>query len=824
MRKIPFYILSSLLVLFTACEYNEEHFPELDELTRPVDLKMFDYELTEADYAAIAGYAANKSLAAADGVASELENLKTTQQFSSSLPASKYVPAFMAANWATADNNSAVKLTYNWVDVRPEYLSELASADIYKVSNADYEEVWYGEAIHYFTPSKPLSRNANSILKAAFPESEEGDLKVVGYNYSDTEPADYVDPVVTSVNEDFSNAVVNQPVDLNGWINFAEVGSRKWEGKSFSGNFYTQITAHGSGEEIVAWLISPEINLADALSPMFSFDVKLGYYNADVMQILISEDFRSGNPSEASWKDVTHHFSWYGLPGGYTDMYVAGLMDLAGYKQNTFRVAFRYTGDASDANNLKTTTYQIDNVQIGAETTVVSESLSDFADAFSVGLGNWTLASVQGGNNWAEGTFNQQKYMGNTAFGKVGEQEGWLVSPSVTIPAGVTSHLLVDLVERFHNSDCLSVLVSEDYVDDVTTATWVDVSDEFKRPVYTGTTSPTSAYGAASLNSFKGKDVHIAFKYVGNADNSRTTTYQIYDVSIASYTRSVPETVAGLKSVSAVDANNYAIYTLSSGAWQPYNEAVILNGSDYTEMGFSFFSSTNKPEDYLPNYLKKSFPYALDGAVKTVVYLYGNGSTLAADEYVFESGVWTKNLMTEVVTDQFVKKSGNWFWDPSMVINLAPVRNDPFIMTYYQAAADWIWEHIDKAELGATNKGEGYVSSYGNNEYYAGTSAYYNNIDMRAQAARNQYPAGYEGKSDAEVVAMMMERLGVVMGEVLSILHADVRPIEGVEITFTLNVAIYMGTTVSDVTHTLVYNVVGPGEFELVSGPEPIAN
>jgi hypothetical protein len=381
--------------------------------------------------------------------------------------------------------------------------------------------------------------------------------------------------------------------------------------------------------------------------------------------------------------------------------------------------------------------------------------------------------------------------------------------------------LLIDLVERYYNSDCLSVLVSEDYINDVTTATWVDISDEFKRPVYTGSTSPTSAYGAASLNSFKGKDVYIAFKYVGNSADSRTTTYQIYDVSINTYTRPVPETVSSLKSTSAIDANNYAIYTLNDGAWAPYEEAEILNGSDYSEMGFSFFSSTNKPEDYLPNYLKKTLPYALEGAVQAVVYLYGDGSTIAADEYVLESGVWTKNLMAEVVTDQFVKTNGTWLWNPSVVINLSPIRNDPFIMRYYQAAADWVWENIDKP-AGATAKGDGYVSKYGNNEYYAGTSAYYNNVDMRPAKALEQNPVAYADLSDEEITALMMERLAEVMGEVLSQLHADAAPIEGVDITYTVNVGVYVDKTITDVTHTIVYKVVGNGEFELVSGPEPI--
>jgi hypothetical protein len=273
--------------------------------------------------------------------------------------------------------------------------------------------------------------------------------------------------------------------------------------------------------------------------------------------------------------------------------------------------------------------------------------------------------------------------------------------------------------------------------------------------------------------------------------------------------------------VNPYTTGNFALLNFEGGDWEPYTDALILSKADFSEMGVDFFSSSNEPEDYVPNYLKKTLPYALEGAVQAVVYLYGDDSSLAADEYVLESGVWTKNLMAEVVTDQFVKTNGTWLWNPSVVINLSPIRNDPFIMSYYQAAADWVWENIDQP-AGATAKGDGYVSGFGNNEYYAGTSAYYNNVDMRPLSAKNQNPAAYGNLSDEEITALMMERLAEVMGEVLSQLHADAAPIEGVDITYTVNVGIYTGDIINDVTHTIVYKVVGLGEFELVSGPEPI--
>jgi hypothetical protein len=756
-------------------------------------------------------------LAEADGVSAELENLKSSQSFSETLTAARYLPAYLADLWPTLDNASTVRVTYNFQSEYPAHLTELADVEVYEVTAEDYETIWNDQAFYYLTPNKSLARNVNGILNGAFPDAEDGYITAIGYNYSDEEPADYVDPVVTSVNEDFSSVVNYEPVDLSGWINYAEVGEELWEGRSYSGNTYPQFSAFGAGGEAIGWLISPEINLADATSPTLSFDVNLGYFNAYLMQVLISEDYNEGDPTAATWTDVTHQFAIYSVPSGYTNLYVAGLYDMSDYQENTFRVAFRYAGDANDD---KTTTYQVDNVQIGDETTV--EETVVYSENFTNGLDNWSNIAVQGTKEWSVSSYSEEYRAVYSAYGTTGEQEGWLVSPSIAVPATGASQLQVDMAVGYYNADCLSVLVSEDFAGDVTTATWTDVTGEFSFPVSPSGYSDVLSVGAATLNAYKNKEVYVAFKYVGNADDSRTTTYQIYDVNVKSFTRSVPDAAPGLKSASAVVANNYALYTFNGTAWEPYSSAVILNGSDYSAMGISNFSSSNKTEDYLPNYLSVHFPYALEEDVQTVAYFYGSRTDLSAEDYVFSNGAWTKADRKEVVTDQFVKTNGSWIWNPSMVINLGPVRNDPVIMSYYQAAADWVWENIDQAELGATEKGDGYVSSYGNNEYYAGTSAYYNNIDMRAQAARNQYPAGYEGLADDEVVALMMERLGVVMGEVLSVLHSDVQPIEGVDGTITVKVAIYLGTNVSDVTHSIVYKVVGPGEFELVSGPDLI--
>ena len=53
---------------------------------------------------------------------------------------------------------------------------------------------------------------------------------------------------------------------------------------------------------------------------------------------------------------------------------------------------------------------------------------------------------------------------------------------------------------------------------------------------------------------------------------------------------------------------------------------------------------------------------------------------------------------------------------------------------YYQTCVDWVKAQIDD-KTGAT-----YVTSYGNNEYYSGTSAYQGNVDLRAASTARSMP------------------------------------------------------------------------------------
>lgn len=419
------------------------------------------------------------------------------------------------------------------------------------------------------------------------------------------------------------------------------------------------------------------------------------------------------------------------------------------------------------------------------------------------------------GAAWSAKEYDDNKYIQFSANGK-GECEAWLVTPSIKIEDD-KKKIGFDVCVGYWNTDCLSVLISSDFDrKDVSKATWTDITSSFTIP-----REPTNGYGKFTsagqyqLKDYAGKDVCIAFKYVGDGKNKKSTTYQIDNVIVGN---DIPVLVK--------TEPLYAFYEMTAKGWYlvSNSDIFVLTPADYTAMGapgknFNF-SSSIPAEEYLPNYLAKNIAYPLDGDEKLVVYKYYNGSAVKAycDSYLYssEKARWAKNSYMTTMTEQYVRSNGKWNFDPSVVIALPPTKSNATTVLYMQAVTDWVWENIDKKLLGAVKKGDGYVTSFGNNEYYTGCSAYYGNVDMRVAKAKEQYAKGYEGMSDDAIYDAMCQHLIEVMGPVLGILNPDATPINGVDVTYTVQVGIYTGTNVSSVTHQLVYKVISKGTFEYV--------
>lgn len=267
-----------------------------------------------------------------------------------------------------------------------------------------------------------------------------------------------------------------------------------------------------------------------------------------------------------------------------------------------------------------------------------------------------------------------------------------------------------------------------------------------------------------------------------------------------------------------------ALYRFDGNRWSQASEFAVLNPADYTQMGQSYPNLT-EPALYLPTYLARKYPYALEGEQVNVVYtLYKSGaSSTACDPYVFNGSEWTLDLGIKETTSQFVRSEGKWMYDPNVTITLPAGRGQELSSKYFQACVDWVYENIC-VPLGDTSikSGKFYVTSYGNNEYYSGTSAYQGNVDLRGDKAIQQYPAGYEGMTEEQVVELMKKRfMEEVMPGALSALHPEAAPVAGIDVIYTVNFAYYTGSTTEA---TARFRVVAPGKFEPIDCTWDAAN
>ena len=604
------------LILLSGCKYNDHNFEGLDDMTQPTNLMKIEYTLTDADYATISTNSANVDSAKKYNVSKDLANVKTNMYLTEKITGATYIPAFLLDKYYTADKGSSAKITYKYKEAMSALLSEYASVKYLKPTDADYKLV-YGE--NAFAPylNEKTEGQMYKMLNENFKDAEKGTAVFVDYKSGEGQ---LENPLMW---QDFEALPTGDLTELKGWF-LSSVGGTEWKVTSYDDNQYVQYSANKMEGECIAWMVTPAISVA--AGDYLGFDVTVGYYNANCLSVLISEDFD----------------------------------------------------------------------------------------------------------------------------GK-----------------------------------------------DVKTAHWTDVTSDFNIP-----TKPTSGYGTfasagkVSLSAYAGKKVYVAFKYVGDGANKKTTTYQIDNIMVGT---SIP--------ANSLSTPAYAVKVYDGKSWKDKSgDVYVPTYADYGDMGQSkrYFTSEVPAVNYLPAYLSKMVAYPVDGDARVVIYRYYNGTELKiySDEYTYsaETARWSLNTRIVDKTEQF-----KWSFDPSTVITLKAEKGNVEAAAFYQAITDWVKEKYPE-----------YVTSYGNNDYYYGGSAYNNNFDFRPSAWKAQNAAAYGKMSDDELKKLMFERLPEAFIPGLKAIYGNADVVPGVEkVTYTINFSIYDGSATTP--YTIQYLVTGPGLFEYVA-------
>ncbi|MFR7516960.1 MAG: hypothetical protein ACLUVY_07090 [Bacteroides uniformis] len=222
------YMSAALLVL-AGCDddWNED---KLDGFKRPevTDIKKIEYTLLDADYKAIATNKTNKALAESLGLSDALSKLTNDKYFTDEIPASKFIPAFLSDTYPTADDKSAIKVTYSKLVGEPEYLATIGGAKHYQLTSDDYAKVW-GESVKAPFLSPKTENRISKLLGEAMEDAAEGDMVMVDYAYSETEPSigggeeKMVYQQVSEITEEGGNYVIVAPDKEGNLIPFGKL-------------------------------------------------------------------------------------------------------------------------------------------------------------------------------------------------------------------------------------------------------------------------------------------------------------------------------------------------------------------------------------------------------------------------------------------------------------------------------------------------------------------------------------------------------------------------------------------------------------------------
>jgi len=140
-----------------------------------------------------------------------------------------------------------------------------------------------------------------------------------------------------------------------GWTTFLESGTVDWEVGNYNQYYYGNISNYnGAGNDATeAWFISPSVDLSATSTPVLNF--RNAYkYNGDPLELFVSTDYTSGNPTAATWTALTATWST-----GNFDWVDSDDVLLSSYKTANVHIAFKYTGSSSDGSN-----WEIDEIRI----------------------------------------------------------------------------------------------------------------------------------------------------------------------------------------------------------------------------------------------------------------------------------------------------------------------------------------------------------------------------------------------------------------------------------------------------------------------------
>ncbi len=272
------------------------------------------------------------------------------------------------------------------------------------------------------------------------------------------------------------------------------------------------------------WLISSPVAITGVNNAKLTM-AYIGRYFGDInndVTIWASIDYIWGNaPETANWEQVPSSLS----EGTDWSDFLTAEIALTDYVGQTVTFAVKYLSTNTEAGTL-----EIQSITIEESTITPTPSII-FSESFAEGQGSFTIQNVIMPNELAYIWAHSPQYQFMKATGYVGqsfETESWLVSPVIDLTEVNSATLSFEQAVNYADPQgLLSVLVSSDYYDDVTTATWYDPHLD----QWPSGTDWAIIPSTCNLTYFVGNHVNIAFKYTSTT--STNPTWEVKNIVVS---------------------------------------------------------------------------------------------------------------------------------------------------------------------------------------------------------------------------------------------------------------------------------------------------
>lgn len=681
--------------------------------------------LSAEDYSTISTLL--KAVAGNDAETTAANAIKTNMYFdaTSPFPASVAIPYYLASTsseFFNFANGSTVAVSYSEISGTPEELSQISAASTYTLNSTNYKSVWGSDTdyINSFAPERTADQYLPAILKAQYPDAQEGDYAVVTYNTSTQ------NPVFGTGEESYEITDNIKELSVGGMLNAVAVVTAQCSRGLILTDNAGSILYYNTAVDLSEYPIGTIVKVSGEIA-----DYNKGFQLANTASINVvgntevtypEPTFYSAAMINQAVTGTTDQLAQYiklqgqlSISGNYLNIIIDGTQVQGSVYYATPEIqaslengkSYIFTGYFTSFTNkylYMIVTEATPLIDVELSDSIKNLSTGDNLTATAVVTGQCSRGLILTDNAGSILYYNQNIDLASYPLGTAVKVSGAVSNYNKGLQLSAAASLEILGQTAFSYPE--PVVYSASMIDTAVAGTsdilaqysqiegQLSISGNYLNVIIDGTVVQGSVYYATSTLQSK---LENGVSYIFTGYFTSFTAKYFYMVvtdatpvaSTAAY--SAPSTRSALFTPAIAEEN--AVYYYNGSAWAPAEDVAVLNPADYAAMGDSNNSITN-PAYKIPIYLKNTYPYAEEGQEMYVAYnITGNGCTCGL--FVYDGISWSlNNNGMEELTAQFTKTNGSWHFTKYLGKAIFSLYNEQeialnrtYIIAYGTAAA-----------------------------------------------------------------------------------------------------------------------------------------